>query len=205
MKTARTGLLFFVFYAVLLSSYAFASPSFDCTKVEGSSVEQLICNDDKLSELDRKLSANFKEAETKAENKSLATLKATQRGWIKGRNDCWKNSDQRQCVIDNYEMRISELQAEYSLVKASSSSTYICPDDAKTPIEVTYFLSEIPTAKAKRGEQQSFMYGHADSKGMVYKGPNETLSLYGEEINVSWGYDSAVVQCKLKSKAADSK
>lgn len=200
MKTAKTGLQFFVFYAVLLSSYAFASPSFDCTNVEGSSIEQLICNDDKLSGLDRKLSAGFKEAMAKVENKNLATLKATQRGWIKGRNDCWKNNDQRQCVINSYEMRISELQAEYGLVNASSSSTYICPDDTKTPIEVTYFLSDIPTVKAKRGAQQSLMYGQADNKGMVYKGPNEMLSVYGEEINVSWGYDSAVVQCKLKLK-----
>jgi uncharacterized protein YecT (DUF1311 family) len=188
---------FLVFCAMLVSSYAFASPSFDCTKVVESSIEQLICNDDKLSALDRKLSANFKEAGTKVESKNQATLKAMQRGWIKGRNDCWKNSDQRQCVIDSYQMRISELQAEYGLVKSSGSSAYICTDDEESPIEVTYFLSEIPTAKAKRGEQLSLMYGHADANGMVYKGPNETLSVYGEKISVSWGYDSPLVPCKL--------
>ena len=39
-----------------------------------------------------------------------ASLKAEQRGWIKGRNDCWKTSDQRGCIKSAYEERISELE-----------------------------------------------------------------------------------------------
>lgn len=39
-----------------------------------------------LAELDQKLAATYKKAELTADGKSLTTLKATQRGWIKGRN-----------------------------------------------------------------------------------------------------------------------
>ncbi|MFO1429136.1 MAG: hypothetical protein U1F76_03195 [Candidatus Competibacteraceae bacterium] len=38
------------------------------------------------------------------------TLKAEQRGWVKGRNDCWKAGDQRGCIKSEYEARIRELK-----------------------------------------------------------------------------------------------
>ena len=37
-------------------------------------------------------------------------LKAEQRGWIKGRNDCWKSDDMRGCVANEYRYRINELK-----------------------------------------------------------------------------------------------
>lgn len=37
-------------------------------------------------------------------------LKAEQRGWVKGRNDCWKSGDQRGCVKRSYDERIGELK-----------------------------------------------------------------------------------------------
>lgn len=203
MKTSKFVMQFFLFCGVFLTGSVYASPSFDCTKVKNSSIEQLICNDEKLSELDRKLSATFKEAEAKVKAaKNLATLKATQRGWIKGRNDCWKDNDPRNCVMINYQMRISEIQAEYGLVKASNSFIYTCPDAPQNLIEVTYFPTETPTAKAKRKEQQSFMYGRATSAGMLYKGPNESISIHQEDVSVSWGYDAKAVQCNSRSNTA---
>jgi len=37
-------------------------------------------------------------------------LKAEQRGWVKGRDDCWKRSDVRGCVAGEYRSRIAELK-----------------------------------------------------------------------------------------------
>jgi uncharacterized protein len=37
-------------------------------------------------------------------------LKADQRGWVKGRNDCWKSSDESGCGRREYEARIAELK-----------------------------------------------------------------------------------------------
>jgi uncharacterized protein len=44
----------------------------------------------------------------------------TQRGWVKGRNDCWKSADHLQCTQAAYETRIAALQARYELVPAYS-------------------------------------------------------------------------------------
>jgi membrane-bound inhibitor of C-type lysozyme len=42
-------------------------------------------------------------------------LKASQRGWIKGRDDCWKAGDKiYDCVFDEYAMHIHEISAEYA-------------------------------------------------------------------------------------------
>jgi membrane-bound inhibitor of C-type lysozyme len=41
-------------------------------------------------------------------------LVAYQRGWIKGRDECWKANDQRICIRDNYAIRIFELRQGYA-------------------------------------------------------------------------------------------
>jgi uncharacterized protein len=42
-------------------------------------------------------------------------LKAHQRGWIKGRNECWKADDEKKCMADEYRLRIKELKEKYGL------------------------------------------------------------------------------------------
>ena len=94
-----------------------AGPSFDCAKAGPGSVEATICADDQeLPALDRKLADVYAQATEKAVNEQPPRLKAEQRGWIKGRNDCWKSDDLRRCVADSYRLRIAELQARYRLV-----------------------------------------------------------------------------------------
>ena len=57
-------------------------PSFNCDDVAVNSIEEMICTDDKLSALDRKLSIVFSAATRKAANEHPPMLKAEQRGWI---------------------------------------------------------------------------------------------------------------------------
>ena len=64
-------------------------PTFDCAKAQGE-VEQLVCSDPALAALDRKLDQVYKAAAAKATGKLAARLRAEQRGWVKGRNECWK-------------------------------------------------------------------------------------------------------------------
>jgi len=90
-----------------ISSYA-NHPSFDCTKVKKESCEARICHSDELMDLDRQLSTVYKQALTKASK--IDILKAMQRGWIKGRNECWKEKDANQCMTDLYRIRIQELK-----------------------------------------------------------------------------------------------
>lgn len=92
-----------------------ASPSFDCKAAEGQT-EQLICKDDTLARLDRETTRLYGLA---LDAPSLPTaqkkrLLAEQRGWIKGRNDCWKSEDARACATTSYLQRIYELRHSYA-------------------------------------------------------------------------------------------
>ncbi|MCF7982934.1 MAG: lysozyme inhibitor LprI family protein [Thiohalocapsa sp.] len=86
-----------------------ASPSFDCAKAS-SEAEAMICKDAELAELDRSLASLYAVVlkNTPATEKKM--LKAEQRGWVKGRDDCWKSDDLRGCVEAEYRSRIAELR-----------------------------------------------------------------------------------------------
>ena len=96
------------------------APSFDCTKVKKDSSEGIICGSDTLMDLDRELSLVYKQATTKDTKEDM--LKAHQRGWIKGRNDCWKAEDEKACMVDEYHMRIKELKEKYGLLSIQDTS-----------------------------------------------------------------------------------
>ena len=90
-------------------AYAPPNPSFDCAKTSHD-VEELICKDAELADLDRSLAELYAVVLKNTPASEQKLLKAEQRGWVKGRNDCWKSSDQRGCVKREYEARISELR-----------------------------------------------------------------------------------------------
>lgn len=92
-----------------------ASPSFDCKRAEGQ-IEQMICKDDTLARLDKETTRLYGLA---LDARSMSTgrkktLLAEQRGWIKGRNDCWKATDARACTTAEYIDRIHVLRQNYA-------------------------------------------------------------------------------------------
>ncbi len=86
-----------------------ASPSFDCSKASHD-VEKLICKDGELAGLDRSLAELYATVMKHASASEQQTLKTEQRGWVKGRDDCWKSDDMRGCVAGEYRSRINELK-----------------------------------------------------------------------------------------------
>lgn len=91
------------------------APSFSCDKAE-SDAEMAVCSDDQLATLDLELARLYGLAVAGPNMNSgrLANLKATQRGWIKGRDECWKEPDNIPgCVAANYTMRIDEVRTGY--------------------------------------------------------------------------------------------
>ena len=111
-------------------------PSFDCAKVEKGSCESIICSSDRLMDLDRELSEVYKEALKKATKEDM--LKAYQRGWIKGRNECWKVDDKETYMIRLYQDRIEELKEKYHLVEGESPSA-----DTQLSFDKTFSLQGI--------------------------------------------------------------
>ncbi|MBD8514074.1 MliC family protein [Photobacterium sp. CAU 1568] len=175
-----------------------AQPSFDCTGVADGSIEAMICQDEELAALDNQLSEVYKRAVAKATNEHPPTLKAEQRGWVKGRNECWKASDKKLCVESGYQLRIAELQARYGLIQATATVTYLCTDQPGSEVIATYFPTDPPTLIAERGDSVSLMYQQESASGTKYVGRNESLWEHQGEATVIWGYGAPELNCKVK-------
>ena len=171
-------------------------PSYDCDKVKDNSIEEMICKDDELSTLDRKLSVIYSAAAKKATNEHPSVLKAEQRGWIKGRNECWKSNDKRACVQTEYQRRIAELQARYQLVNGNGPFRFICNENPANEVTVTFFKTDPPTLIAERGDSISLMYLQPSGSGTKYQGRNETFWEHQGEASVTWGYGAPQMRCK---------
>jgi len=172
-----------------------AGPSFDCGKVGADGVEAMICGDPELSALDRKLSVVYADASEKATNEHPPVLKAMQRGWIKGRDDCWKSDDERGCVREAYVRRIAELQALYRLVPFNGPIRFECDGNPANEIVASYFETDPPTLIAERGDSVSLMFLQPSGSGSRYQGPNESLWEHQGEASITWGYDAPEMHC----------
>ncbi|GJL59936.1 MAG: lipoprotein [Nitrospirales bacterium] len=174
-------------------------PSFACNKVVAGSIEALICEDEELSALDRKLSDVYASASIKATNEHPAVLKAEQRGWIKGRDDCWKSEDTRGCVRDGYTRRIAELQARYRLVPHSGPVSFMCEDNFANEVVATFFQTRPPTLIAERGDSVSLMFLQPSGSGAKYQGRNETFWEHQGQALITWGHGASAMHCKKAS------
>jgi uncharacterized protein len=153
-------------------------PSYDCEKAGAGSVEALICEDKELSALDLKLSDVYAAASQKASNEHPPVLKVEQRGWIKGRNDCWKSDDRRGCVRDEYKVR------------------FLCDGNPANEVVTIVFQTDPPTLIAERGDSVSLMYLQPSGSGAKYQGRNETFWEHQGEALITWGYGAREMRCK---------
>lgn len=147
-----------LFSLVVLPCVASAAPpAFDCNKAR-SGAEELICADAGLADLDRRLSARFAAAVTTVKglqtgrDAALAGLRATQRGWIKGRDDCWKAGDLRGCVAQSYLTREAELVAQWMLQDPTAIVTYTCDQSPANAVVVYFYDTELPGIRLEYGD-----------------------------------------------------
>ena len=140
------------------------TPSFDCSKSPGE-FEQMVCKDPALSALDRQLADTFAQALAKASDK--ATLQATERGWIKGRDDCWKADDKAACVRDAYIVRIVDLRIQHALVAIPTPVEYRCNDNSK-PFAATFYNDEPRAAVLTWGNDQAIVPAAVSASGARY-------------------------------------
>lgn len=181
--------------AALPAAAADNGPAFDCARAEAGSMEALVCGDPQLAALDRQMASVYDAALRQAGNQRPPVLKAEQRGWIKGRDDCWKATDPRACVADEYRRRIAELQARYRLVPATGPVGFRCADSPGSEVVVTFFATEPPTLVAERGDQVSLMFQQPAASGTRYQGRNESFWEHQGEATVVWGYQAPELRC----------
>lgn len=173
-----------------------ASPAFSCSKVEAGSIEALICQDPALAALDRQLTEVYAAASKKAVNEHPSTLKAEQRGWVKGRNECWKSEDKPSCVAQSYQQRIVELQARYRLVQSIGPVTWQCDGDQHNEVITTFFKTEPASLIAERGDETSLMTIAPSGSGSRYTGRNESFWEHQGVAMIIWGYGAKEMHCQ---------
>lgn len=109
----------------------------------------------------------YVEATKKAINEHPPVLKAEQRGWVKGRNDCWKSADKRKCVDQSYRRRIAELQARYRLVSANGPFWYSCDGDPRNEGNQINKEAYTPSTSMTISAIGSLMYRELGTRGKV--------------------------------------
>lgn len=171
-------------------------PSFACDKVRSGSIEEMICKDSGLAALDVKMAGVYNAALKKAADERPPILKAEQRGWIKGRNDCWKSEDKTGCVRTEYLHRIAELQARYRLVSGKGPVRYACDGNPANEVVAMYFQTDPPTLIAERGDSVSLMFLQPSGSGIKYQGRNETLWEHQGDAVITWGFGAKELRCK---------
>jgi uncharacterized protein len=190
----RMTLGWVVFGLVVWSGVAAASadgPSFDCAKADGA-VEEMICTDPELATLDRQLAEVYGQAVAAIEaldapGDSLAELRSYQRGWIKGRNECWKADDQQACVAAAYEQRIATLQTEWNLVQHGEPVFYTCNDNPADEIVATFYEAALPTVRLERGDTTEIGLQQPAASGARYAAPfGIVFWIKGQEAQVTW-------------------
>ena len=164
-----------------------AGPSFDCAQKLTSSVEQRICADPKLAALDRQMAEVYAAATAKANGADAQSLSALQRGWIKGRNDCWKSADVPACVTTSYRQRIAELQARYRLLAPVGTGRYECPGTPPREATAEFFETDPPTALVDFAGTTQLMFVAPSGSGARYTGGNRQFWEHQGVAMIRWG------------------
>lgn len=168
------------------------APSFDCTRAEGN-VQELICSDAELAGLDRRLDTLYRKALETFAQEEIPTLKAMQRGWIKGRDECWKSEDMGSCVRAEYERRITELEIKTGSTEVPAPAIYSCEDGR---LLTAYFYNEtlMPALVLGDGSEQHLLYQVVSASGARYQGGNTRFWSKGDHADYST-FGTEAVEC----------
>lgn len=158
-----------------LPAIAQEGPSFDCSKAT-SSAEELICADADLARLDRIVAERFSAALSVAggldagAEKAVADLRTYQRGWIGGRDECWKAGDLRSCVEQAYLTREGQLVAYWMLEEPTGTAFWTCDGNPANEVVTMFFDTTLPSARIERGDRVSTASLSPTGSGSRYDG-----------------------------------
>jgi len=181
-----------------------AAPSFDCAKASGQ-VEKLICADEALAALDRKLTETYAKAMKQWPADEQSTQRALQRGWVKGRNECWKADDVRACVEASYRTRIAELQIQSGQLTAPTPVTYTCDGNPGQPFTAAFYRdTDPPSAVLTYGGDQTIAFIARSASGARYTAANVEFWEHHGEATVEW-YGTKLTCKVMKAVDGDSR
>lgn len=175
-------------------------PGFDCARAAGQ-VEEMICADPALALLDRQMNAAFRQAVEVASEleerpaDAVSLLRANQRGWIKGRNDCWKDSDVKACIEEVTSRRLSALHVDWTLVPPASQHSYRCGDNAGAVLSY-YDLLPRPAVAVEFGDRRAVFVANGELGRGRYDGlAGRWVELRGNYALLKLDQDKPAWQC----------
>ena len=142
------------------------APSFDCANA-ANEIEKLVCADPELAAVDVRLAAVYDKELNRPETVKPA-MAATQRGWVKGRDDCWKEEDKRRCVLEAYWTRLAELQINSPETTTPTPLEMRC-DDNSQPVSAAFYIGfDPPTLVLTVGSDQALLFSQPSASGSKY-------------------------------------
>lgn len=179
------------------------APAFDCGRAEGE-VEMLLCRDSDLAKLDQEMadvywtSMGYAASKGGEANQAMAANKAYQRGWIKGRNDCWKASDVKICVTDSYYRRLAELEARWGLVDQAGTDVYACSGGGDVTVR-RFKTTHWGAASVEAGGSTEIYVQTRTASGVKYEGPfGRYVWNKGRNAAIKLTPDGAELSCTLR-------
>lgn len=149
MNTKITHLsLFFVIAATVCLSPIADAPAFDCRKAV-TPVEQAICADKTLKNLDAEVDRNFRAAKKKMVRDGVASLVATQRAWLADRDRACASGG-KQCILAKYRERNEVLLA---LLAQTSEENPVIPLTNPAIVTGTWIVSATTDPPTPSGYQ----------------------------------------------------
>ncbi len=148
-----------------------AQPSFDCSKVKSESTEALICGDMELSEMDREVDRLYRKIREQTAEEDFKTIRAYQRGWIKGRNESWKEDNPRQHVLSSYRERIAVLSVQAGEVMVPDPVSYNCTGGEFEHLAAIFYDTTPPVGVFTRtpgGDWPQYIANGWDDEGAIH-------------------------------------
>ncbi len=185
------------------SATAQSAPAFNCAKA-AHEIELLFCKDDELAAKDRKLAEVYGQALGAMEKvdaggpEAIKDLKATQRGWIGGRNECWNAENKRQCTIESYDRRIAYLQARYFLVPGDAPVHYTWNGNPVDTIVANFIPTKPASVRLERGDGLEIGIQSPAASGARYDASfGKYFWVEGDEAQVAWPQDNTFT-CRVR-------
>jgi uncharacterized protein YecT (DUF1311 family) len=156
------------------------APSFDCAASDGQ-VEELICDTPELAALDLRMDTVWQAVLAVMDDGDMpepdrAIIRAGQRGWIAGRNDCWRSDDVEACVRTEYRTRTARLMAGFGLADSGEPTFWSCEGNPADEFVLTFFQTDPPSVRLERGDGQEVMIQTPAASGARY------LGAFGKEV-----------------------
>ena len=175
-----------------------ANPSFDC-KRKLNDAERMICGDDALATLDRKLGEVFSTAANSLpRDKTVAYFVAEQRDWVRDRDGCPTTRNPASCLSSVYRTRIAELQGKFHMVPSRGPFRFACESDPPQEIVVTWYATDPPSGILESARGQTTMFETPSGSGTRYVGDDLAFAEHQGTATLAWGTTAQEFACTLK-------